>query len=65
MSKYTKKEKQGQIICIVLILLAIAAGLVWNALEEDRRAVKPDTVYPITNANISWEQTFYPGAWDT
>ena len=64
MSKYTKKEKQGQIICIVFILLAIAAGLVWNALEEDRRAVKPDAVYPITNANISWEQTYRGGTWN-
>ena len=63
MSKYTRKERQGQILCILFILLAIVAGLVWNAIEEDRRGVKPDTVYPITNANISWEQTHHPGAW--
>ena len=63
MSKYTRKERGGQIICILCILLAIVIGLIWNAIEEDRKAVKPDAVYPITNANFSWEQTHHPGAW--
>ena len=64
MSKYTKKERQGQIICILCILLAIVIGLIWNEIEEDRKAVKPDAVYPITNAHISWEQTLHGGAWN-
>ena len=52
MSKYTRKERQGQIICILCILLAIVVGLVWNAIEEDRRGVKPDAVYLITGVRL-------------
>jgi len=64
MSKYTRKERGGQIIFIIFLLIAIAAGLIWNAIELDRNAIKPDAVYPITNAHISWEQTYHGGGWN-
>ena len=51
---YIKKETKGQIIFIIFLLIAIAAGLIWNAIEMDRNTLKPDAVYPITNTNISW-----------
>lgn len=57
------KERKGQIIFIVLILLAIVIGLVWNELEQTEVQIKPDVSYPMTNVNISWEQTFHSGAW--
>lgn len=57
------KEKKGQIIFIVLILLAVAIGLLWNTLEQTEVQTKPDVSYPMTNVNISWEQTFHSGAW--
>ena len=57
------KERKGQIIFIVLILLAVAIGLLWNTLEQTEVQTKPDVSYPMTNANISWEQTFHSGAW--
>ena len=58
------KERKGQIIFIVLILLAIVIGLIWNELErEERERIEPDVSYPMTNVNISWEQTFHSGAW--
>lgn len=57
------KERKGQIIFIVLILLAIVIGLVWNELEQTEVQIKPDVRYPMTNVNISWEQTFHSGAW--
>lgn len=57
------KEHKGQIIFIVLILLAIVIGLVWNELEQTEVQIKPDVSYPMTNVNISWEQTFHSGAW--
>lgn len=60
---YIKKETKGQIIFIIFLLIAIAAGLIWNAIELDRNTLKPDAVYPITNTNISWEQTHHPGPW--
>ena len=57
------KERKGQIIFIVLIILAVAIGLLWNTLEQNEVQTKPDVSYPITNVNISWEQTFHSGAW--
>ena len=65
MSKYIKPETKGQIIFVIMIVLAIAAGLLWNALE-DNSAPKWDPVgsYPIANAHINWEQTFHGGAWN-
>ena len=60
------KERKGQIIFIVMIILAIVIGLAWNYLEEKNSVPKwPGDVktYPMTNVNISWEQTFHSGAW--
>ena len=65
MSKYIKKERQGSIIFIVMIILAIIIGLAWNYLESGEAVgQKPDAVYPMANAHISWEQTFHGGAWN-
>ena len=63
MSKYIKPERKGQIIFIVFIALAIAIGLIWNAMEEANRAQAWQTSYPMANVNISWEQTHHPGPW--
>ena len=60
---YIKKEHKGQIIFIVFILLAIAAGLIWNMIEENNMPPAWQESYPMANANISWEQSFHPGAW--
>ena len=57
------KERKGQIIFIALIMLAVAIGLLWNELEQTEVQTKPDVSYPMTNVNISWEQTFHSGAW--
>ena len=65
MSKYIKKERQGSIIFIVVIILAIIIGLLWNYLESgEAEGQKPDAFYPMANAHISWEQTFHGGAWN-
>lgn len=65
MSKYIKKERQGSIIFIVVIILAIIIGLLWNYLENgEAEGQKPDAIYPMANAHISWEQTFHGGAWN-
>lgn len=63
MSKYIKPETKGQIIFIVFIALAIAIGLIWNAMEEANQPPAWQTSYPMTNVNISWEQTHHPGPW--
>ena len=59
-------ERKGQIIFVVVILLAIVIGLVWNYIEAENTAPKwPGDVksYPMANVNISWEQSFHYGAW--
>lgn len=65
MSKYIKKETKGQIIFIVMIILAIAIGLLWNELEDSTaQKWEPEEAYPMVNAHISWEQTYHGGAWN-
>lgn len=63
MSKYIKPERKGQIIFIVMILLAIIIGLAWNMIEAEGQQQTWQTSYPMANAHISWEQTYYPGPW--
>ena len=61
-----KKETKGQIIFIVMILLAIGIGILWNYLDGQNKVPEwpgEVTTYPMANANISWEQTFHSGAW--
>ena len=58
------KEGKGQIIFIVVLLIAIAIGLIWTVLEGmPEYRWEPDVSYPMANANISWEQTYHSGAW--
>jgi hypothetical protein len=65
MSKYIKKERQGSIIFIIMIILAIVIGLVWNYLESsEAEELKPDVVYPMANTHISWLQTYHGGGWN-
>ena len=64
MSKYIKRETKGQIIFVILLILAIVGGLVWNTIEESKTQPAWQTEYPMANANISWEQTFHGGAWN-
>lgn len=59
---YIKKETKGSIIFILMILLAIMIGLVWNVLEAEP-VKEPDITYPMTNVRISWEQSFHAGGW--
>ena len=63
MSKYIKPERKGQIIFIIMIILAIIIGLAWNMIEEEREPQNWQTSYPMANVNISWEQTHHPGPW--
>lgn len=60
---YIKKETKGQIIFVLMILMAIMIGLIWNLLEAEP-VTKPDVMYEIANAEISWDQTFYAGGWN-
>ena len=61
---YNTIDHERKVFAVVMIIVLVAlitlfvlevCGVfddrIWKAVEE----------YPIANANISWEQTFYPG----
>ena len=52
----TKKERAKTAI-LVLVLMILAALTVFEFTREEKPAY--DTVCPIANANVSWNQTFY------
>ena len=54
-------SRKGFIIALVVIGAIIIGLCVLIANEWNRKTW--DTEHPLTNANISWEQTFYKGAW--
>ena len=65
MSKYIKKETKGQIVFIVIILLAILIGIAWNYIEEQNTITwRPTASYPMANSKITWLQTYHPGGWE-
>ena len=65
MSKYIKKETKGQILLIVMIILAVIIGLIWNYIDsEPEYNWKPTASYPMANAHISWLQTYHGGGWN-
>ena len=60
--KYTTCSGKGRVktaIAIVALLGVLAAWAVTFAL--DRAPETWDSVHPIANAAVSWEQTFYGG----
>lgn len=43
-------------------LMAVIIALAWWAISDARR--KPGIIcWPMTNRNISWQQTFHGGPW--
>ena len=62
--KYNTIDKERKVFAAVMIIIIIAL-LTLFTLEAcgvfDRNVWKPVEEFPIANANISWEQTFYPG----
>ena len=60
----TKKNRSTRARAILLCVLAtvtIIHGVMVMAAAERRTRWEPDVEYPMANAHISWEQTFYPG----
>ena len=47
---------------LAMLLLAVMV-IIYVAVPEPEG--KHDAEYPMANAAISWEQTFYSGAWDS
>lgn len=62
--KYNTKEDEKKVFTVVwvIILLALIVLCVLTITGVFDKAIwEPDISFPIANANISWEQTFFPG----
>lgn len=49
-------------IGMIIALAVLAAAVVINVSVKEPE-LEPDEVYPLANSMISWEQTYYGGAW--
>ena len=60
-----EKENKGTftIICAVILLCLVVLAILTMCGVIDDITWKPDVVYPMANAKISWLQTYHPGAW--
>ena len=47
----------------MFIALLILAGMIALNVAVPEPVLEPDSVYPMANSRISWEQTFHAGAW--
>lgn len=58
--------KAFALIMAVITLSIIAFGvcdLIDIVREREQAAWRPTEVYPMANAHVSWNQTYYGGAW--
>ena len=49
----------------MMMALALLAGMIVLNVTVKEPELEPDAVYPMANAHVSWEQTFYGGAWNS
>ena len=58
-NNYSTSGGAKTILAVLFLLIVLAAWVVTLATDKEPEAW--DTVHPIPNAFISWEQTFYGG----
>ena len=54
-------RKAFLIACGIIIAALIAMAVLAISDAEEKTW---DTCYPMTNVNVSWQQTFHSGAWN-
>ena len=64
--KYTTSNKnramaRAILLCVLAVITIIHGVMVLERAEAKRVRWEPDCEFPMANANISWEQTYYPG----
>ena len=47
----------------MFIALLILAAMIALNVAVPEPVLEPDSVYPMANSRIGWEQTFHAGAW--
>ena len=64
MKKYSTIEKERKVFAAVMLAIMVIL-VTWFVLEAcgvfAGPTAKPDRVYPMANAHISWEQSFHAG----
>ena len=58
----TNRKSKGQTAAMILAAAMLAAAIAVNVFVTVP-TWEPDTAYPMANARISWEQTWFSGAW--
>ena len=62
--KYTTEQRERKVFAVLMAFIVIII-ISWGILEAcgvfDEPVWKPVGEYPIANAHISWDQTYYPG----
>ena len=61
-SNYSITFELKKRVPMFIALLIIAAMIALNVAVPEQ-VLEPDSVYPMANSRISWEQTFHAGAW--
>ena len=59
--KNTNTRARAILLCVLAVITIIHGVMVLEKADR-RSAWEPDCEYPMANAHISWEQTFYGGA---
>lgn len=55
----TKKNTSATARAVLLFLVGAAVVILLSVMMDNKRPVEPDVTYPMANANISWDQSFY------
>lgn len=55
-------SRKAFLIALAVILVMVAGMLAWVFSKAEAEKTW-DVSYEMTNTNISWQQTFYPGTW--
>ena len=57
----TRKNTSATVRAVLLFLVGAAVVILLSVMVDNynKRPVEPDVTYPMANANISWDQSFY------
>lgn len=58
---YSTSQMKNRVPMVIALL--ILAGMIALNVAAPEPVLEPDSVYPMANSQISWEQTYHAGAW--
>lgn len=57
---FSNKRKARILLAVFMLIATLAIRWAFSAMAPKWT---PDSVHPMTNASVSWDQTFYAGSW--